>query len=91
MSAIDEVESQPQLTDEEFEALKERVKEQGAVVKASKEVRPNSCLVSTAMSPAALVMVLGYSAHCLLLYGPLPISRYSAAYVDRRRADTITE
>ena len=90
MSAIDEVESQPQLTDEEFEALKERVKEQGAVVKASKEVRPNSCSVSNAVSPPALIMVLGNSAHCLLLYGPLPTSQLSAQYADRRRADTIT-
>ena len=39
MSAIDEVESRPQLSDEEFAALQERVKEQGAVVKASKEAR----------------------------------------------------
>ena len=31
------------LTDEEFAALKERVKEQGAVVKASKEARTASC------------------------------------------------
>ncbi len=42
MSAIDEVESQPQLSDEEFAALQERVKEQGAVVKASKEARTRS-------------------------------------------------
>jgi len=39
LSAVDEIEGRKQLTDEEYAALKERVKEQGAVVKASKEVR----------------------------------------------------
>ena len=39
LSAVDEIEGRKQLTDEEYAALKERVKEQGAIVKASKEAR----------------------------------------------------
>ena len=39
LSAVDEIEGRKQLTDEEYAALKERVKVQGAVVKASKEAR----------------------------------------------------
>ena len=42
MGAIDEAEKRPQLTDEQFETLRERVKEQGAVVKASKEACPRN-------------------------------------------------
>ena len=46
LSAVDEIDSRKQLTDEEFAALKERVKEQGAIVKESKEVRAQRSLAA---------------------------------------------
>ncbi len=49
LSAVDEIEGRKQLTDEEYAALKERVKEQGAIVKASKEAR-TPCLAWMKMS-----------------------------------------
>ena len=69
LSAVDEIDGRKQLTDEEFAALKERVKEQGAVVKASKEARA-PCL------PAA-------NAGCLSMCCGRPGKRVAATCVCR--------